>query len=106
MIIRSGENIYPVEIEHRLESHSSVSEAAVIGVDHQDRGQEVKAIVVPEGKINLDADTLREWCSETLADYKVPVIWEWRSTALPRNASGKVVKRALTGDTELSNHQD
>ena len=106
MIIRSGENIYPVEIEHRLESHSSVSEAAVIGVDHQDRGQEVKAIVVPEGEISLDADTLREWCSETLADYKVPVIWEWRSTALPRNASGKVVKRALTGDTELSNHQD
>ena len=106
MIIRSGENIYPVEIEHRLESHSSVSEAAVIGIDHQDRGQEVKAIVVPEGEINLDADTLREWCSETLADYKVPAIWEWRSTALPRNASGKVVKRALTGDTELSNHQD
>ena len=106
MIIRSGENIYPVEIEHRLEAHSSVLEAAVVGVDHQDRGQEVKAIVVLEGEENVDANILREWCSETLADYKIPVIWEWRNTALPRNASGKVVKRALTGDTELSNHQD
>ena len=106
MIIRSGENIYPVEIEHRLEAHSSVLEAAVVGVDHQDRGQEVKAIVVLEGEENVDADILREWCSETLADYKIPVIWEWRNTALPRNASGKVVKRALTGDTELSTHQD
>ena len=47
MILRGGENIYPVEIEHRLEAHPDVAEAAVLGVDHEELGQEVKAVVVP-----------------------------------------------------------
>ncbi len=106
MIIRSGENIYPVEIEHRLEAHPDVSEAAVVGIDHQERGQEVMAIVVSEHERSLNDDDLREWCRETLAEYKVPVVWEWRKDPLPRNASGKVVKRAITGDTELSAYRD
>jgi len=106
MIIRSGENIYPVEIEHRLEAHASVSEAAVVGIDHQDRGQEVKAIVVLESGFDLDSNDLHEWCRETLAEYKIPVFWESRETPLPRNASGKVVKGALTGDQKLSSYKD
>ncbi|MBG01513.1 MAG: hypothetical protein CL470_04505 [Acidimicrobiaceae bacterium] len=106
MIIRSGENIYPVEIEHRLEAHPNVSEAAVVGIDHIERGQEVKAIIVLVNDDDLVPEKMTVWCKETLANYKIPVIWEQRKTPLPRNASGKVVKLVLTGNQELTNHKD
>jgi acyl-CoA synthetase (AMP-forming)/AMP-acid ligase II len=106
MIIRSGENIYPVEIEHRLEAHPNISEASVVGVDHLEMGQEVKAILVLKKDQDLDPDNLTDWCGETLAGYKIPTIWEQRETPLPRNASGKVVKGALTGDRELDGYED
>lgn len=106
MILRSGENVYPVEIEHRLEAHPSVAEAAVIGVDHPDMGQEVKAVVVPAPGAAFEPEVLAEWCAETLASYKVPAHWEERRDPLPRTATGKVVKGVLTGERELSGHQD
>ncbi len=105
MIIRSGENISPLEIEQRLESHPDVAEVAVVGVDDVDHGQEVKAFVVPAADV-FDPDSLTAWCADELAAYKVPSIWERRNDPLPRTASGKVVKAALTGDRELSDHQD
>jgi len=95
LIIRGGENVYPFEIEQRLEAHPSVAEAAVIGVDHEELGQEVKAIVVPEVGAEVDEPTLSKWVSDALAYYKVPSRWEMRSTRLPRNATGKVLKNAL-----------
>ena len=98
MILRSGENIYPVEIEHRLDAHPSVGECAVVGVDHEALGQEVKAIVVPAPGQAVDTDTLRAFVAETLASYKVPSRWEVRDEPLPRNAAGKVLKNVLTGD--------
>jgi len=106
MIIKSGENIYPVEIEHRLESHPDIHEVAILGVDHIQKGQEVKAIVVlaPGGTFNPQAFT--EWCRETLAEYKVPDHWEHRIEPLPRTASGKVIKGGLTGDREVSDYED
>jgi len=97
MILRAAENIYPIEIENRLEVHPAVREAAVIGVDHPELGQEVKAIVVPEPGDSVDPDTLAAWCGETLAPFKVPSHWEIRGEPLPRNAAGKVVKTVLTG---------
>ena len=106
MIIRSGENIYPVEIEHRLEAHPNISEVSVVGVDHLELGQEVKAILVMKKNQNLDPEDLTNWCKETLAGYKIPTIWEHREEPLPRNASGKVVKGVLTGDQELSIYKD
>jgi len=100
MILRAAENIYPVEIEHRLEEHDSVQEAAVVGVDHPELGQEVKAIVVPApGKV-IDSGELARWVGARLAPYKVPAHWEVRSEPLPRNAAGKVLKNVLTGETE------
>jgi acyl-CoA synthetase (AMP-forming)/AMP-acid ligase II len=98
MIIRGGENIYPIELERRLDAHAGVAESAVVGVDHDVLGQEVKAIVVPVGGVTLDVDDLARWVAETLAPYKVPTMWELRSEALPRNASGKVLKTVLLGD--------
>lgn len=101
MILRAAENIYPVEIEHRIDAHPDVAESAVIGVDHEMLGQEVKAIVVPRsGLSKLDTEALASWTGETLAAFKVPSIWEVRSEPLPRNASGKVLKKVLTGEAE------
>ncbi|NNE75212.1 MAG: acyl--CoA ligase [Acidimicrobiales bacterium] len=105
MILRSAENVYPVEIEHRLEAHPDVSEAAVYGVDHAELGQEVKAVVVPSPGHAGDADALiadlETWCAETLARYKVPSLWEVRTEPMPRNATGKVLKGVLAGERTL-----
>ena len=100
MIIRGGENVYPIEVERRLDAHPAVIESAVVGVDHPVLGQEVKAIVVPAATTVLDTDALARWVGETLAPYKVPTQWEVRTDALPRNASGKVLKTVLVGDAE------
>jgi acyl-CoA synthetase (AMP-forming)/AMP-acid ligase II len=100
MILRAAENIYPVEIEHRLEAHDSVREVAVVGVDHPQLGQEVKAIVVPAEGASIDTEVLAAWVGETLAAYKVPSVWEVRTELLPRNATGKVLKNVLTGEAE------
>jgi long-chain acyl-CoA synthetase len=100
LILRAAENIYPVEIEHRLEAHPSVAEAAVVGVDHPELGQEVKAIVVPAEGASPDPRELAAWVGETLAPYKVPAHWEVRSRPLPRNAAGKVLKNVLQGIAE------
>lgn len=100
LILRAAENIYPVEIEHRLESHPSVAEAAVFGVDHPELGQEVKAVVVPRPGVQVDTKALASWVAETLAAYKVPAHWELRCDLLPRNAAGKVLKHVLKGEAE------
>jgi acyl-CoA synthetase (AMP-forming)/AMP-acid ligase II len=98
MILRSGENIYPVEIEHRIDAHPAVAESAVVGVEHELLGQEVKAIVVPVEGTTLDPTELAAWTGEKLASYKVPSQWEVREQPLPRNAAGKVMKNVLTGE--------
>ena len=95
LIFRGGENVYPIEIEHRLEEHPGVAEAAIVGVDHPDLGQEVKAYVVPASGSVVTDDELAAWVGEALAYYKVPSVWEIRTEALPRTATGKVVKSAL-----------
>jgi long-chain acyl-CoA synthetase len=102
LIFRGGENVYPVEIEHRLEEHPDVLEAAVVGVDHAELGQEVKAYVVPIDDRDPDPRDLAAWCSETLAYYKVPVHWEVRREPLPRTATGKIVKAALDDASQLT----
>jgi acyl-CoA synthetase (AMP-forming)/AMP-acid ligase II len=101
LVLRGGENVYPVEVEHCLETHPAVREAAVVGVDHAELGQEVKAFVVVDpaalrgGEAPL-AETLRAWTAERLAYFKVPAHWELRTEPLPRNATGKILKRVLT----------
>jgi len=98
LILRAAENIYPVEIEQRLEAHPSVAEAAVVGVDHAELGQEVKAFVVPEVGAEIDPAQLASWVGEALAPFKVPAHWEVRAEPMPRNAAGKVLKHVLTGE--------
>lgn len=95
LIFRGGENVYPVEIEHRLEEHPGVLEAAIVGVDHPELGQEVKAYVVPVPGASPTAEELGTWCGEALAYYKVPTHWDIRTEPLPRTATGKIVKASL-----------
>lgn len=97
MIIRGGENIYPAEIENRIEQHPDVAEVAVHGVDDRELGQRVKAVVVPNGGASLSEEAIRDFCAEALAYFKVPELVEIRSDPLPRNATGKVMKHVLEG---------
>ena len=101
LILRGGENVYPIEIENRLEAHPGVAEVAVIPVDHEALGHEVKAVVVPLPGVDLDPDELAAFCGETLAYFKVPSVWQIRNEPLPRNATGKVVKAVLMNDADL-----
>jgi acyl-CoA synthetase (AMP-forming)/AMP-acid ligase II len=94
-IIRGGENVYPVEVEQVLERHPSVREAAVIGVPDRRWGEVVKAVVVPAGSMDdVDLEALRLHARDHLAGFKVPTVWEVVED-LPRNASGKLLRREL-----------
>ena len=95
LILRGSENIYPAEIENRLLAHPEVAEAAVVGVEHEEFGQEVKGIVVSRPNATFSPKDLAGWVGETLAYYKVPTHWEIRTDPLPRNAVGKVMKHLL-----------
>ncbi|MCA9932294.1 MAG: long-chain fatty acid--CoA ligase [Ardenticatenaceae bacterium] len=94
MIIRGGYNVYPREIEETLMAHPEVSLAAVIGVPHDEYGQEIKAFVVPKEGTNPDPAALVAWSKENMAAYKYPRIIEVRDT-LPMTATGKILKTEL-----------
>lgn len=94
MIIRGGENIYPVEVEETLFEIPQVLEAAVIGVPHAVYGEVPKAYVVRKEGENLEEQEVLAFCRERLAAYKIPADVEFLQ-ALPRNASGKVLKTVL-----------
>ena len=100
LIIRGGENIYPFEIEHRLDEHDEVLEAAVYGVDDPIHGQLVKVVVVVAPGSALTEDDVRAFCAQTLASYKVPEQVEISTEPLPRTANGKVMKQVLAGVAE------
>lgn len=95
LILRGAENVYPPEIETRLAMHEAVVEAAVVGAPHPELGQEVKAFIVFAPGKTADFDVLARFVGETLAYFKVPSKWEALPGALPRNASGKVMKWLL-----------
>lgn len=94
MIIASGFNIYPREVEEVLFQHSKVQEAAVVGVPHEYRGETVKAFVVlKEGETATEQEII-DFCKDRLAKYKVPKLVEFR-TELPKSMIGKVLRRVL-----------
>jgi len=99
MIIRGGENIFPIEVENCLESHPGVEEAAVYGIDDPTYGQIVHAVVVARQGVTLDLAALEQHCGPRIARHKVPAQFEIVSNPLPRNATGKVLKAVLAGRT-------
>nr|WP_253273066.1 hypothetical protein [Halomonas sp. PR-M31] len=103
MIIVSGFNVYPNEVEDVVVAHPEVIEAAAVGVPDETNGETIKLFVVARSQ-NLDAETLRAWCRKELAAYKVPKLIEFRDE-LPKTNVGKVLRRELRddkGETTLS----
>lgn len=94
MIIVSGYNVYPREVEEALAKHPAVLEGAAIGVPHPIKGEEVKAFVVLRPGQTATADDLIAFCREQLAPFKVPKAIEFRE-ALPKTLIGKVLRRQL-----------
>jgi long-chain acyl-CoA synthetase len=94
MIIRGGYNVYPREIEEVLYEHPAVSEAAVIGIPDDSKGEEVGAAVVLKEGEEVDADELRDYVKERVANYKYPRKI-WFPDELPKGPTGKILKREI-----------
>jgi len=96
MIITGGENVYGAEVEDVLIRYPGVVEAAVFGVDDEEWGQAVHAVLVSEDP--LDAQAVRGFCRDFLANYKVPKEIRVQREPLPKSGAGKVLKRQLRQD--------
>ncbi len=95
VIIRSGFNVYPREVETRLEAHPAVREAAVVGLANELLGEAICACIVPvEGAI-VTGQEIVDWCRETLADYKIPDLVRFLD-AFPRTGTGKIRRVELS----------
>jgi long-chain acyl-CoA synthetase len=94
MIVSGGENIYPAEVEAVLSAHPAVQEVAVFGVPDQRWGESPMAVVVLNTDATASPEGLIEFVRARLARYKAPRSIEFVAS-LPRNASGKVLKREL-----------
>lgn len=94
LIVSGAENIYPAEIENVLYDHPSIAEVAVIGVPHARWGESPKAIVVLRPGMSADSAEIIEFARTRVARYKCPTSIDFVD-ALPRNASGKVLKKVL-----------
>jgi fatty-acyl-CoA synthase len=94
MIVSGGENVFPREVEDLLSDHGAVAEAAVIGIEDEDFGQRLKAFVVLSDGQDAGEDEIKKHVKSNLAGYKVPKEVEFLDE-LPRNATGKVLKREL-----------
>ena len=105
MIVSGGENVFPREVEDLLTNHEKIDEAAIIGVDDKDFGQRLKAFVVTSKGASLKEDDVKAYVKSNLARYKVPRDVEFLDE-LPRNATGKVLKRELVEREEEAAEKD
>ena len=95
LIIVSGFNVFPAEVERVLNAHPGVVESGVVGVAHPHTGESVKAFVVAEPGRVLEEDDLIEWCATELARYKCPTKIDVVDE-IPRGLGGKIIRRELT----------
>ncbi len=98
MVIRGGFNVYPREIEEVLLTHPAISLVAVIGVPHEQYGEEVKAVIVLKEGAHATSAEIIAWSKEEMAAYKYPRIVDIRD-ALPMSATGKILKKELKAET-------
>lgn len=101
MILSSGYNVYPRDIEELLFQHPEIREAAAVGIPHPKRGEAIKVYVVLKNGATTTAAELMQYCRENLAKYKHPEAIEFRNE-LPKNNIGKVLKRKLR---HLASHE-
>jgi long-chain acyl-CoA synthetase len=106
MVLRAGENIYCAEVEGAVYEFPGVGEAAVFGVPHERLGEEVALAIVPTPGERIDQDALVAHLRQHLAAFKIPTIIQVRDERLPRNASGKILKRELREATSAAATSD
>jgi fatty-acyl-CoA synthase len=94
MIVSGGENVFPREVEDLLADHGDIEEVAVVGVEDEQFGQRLRAFVVPRDGAELTQEAVQAYVKQNLARFKIPrdVVFVHE---LPRNATGKVLKREL-----------
>ena len=105
MIIASGFNIYPREIEEVLYEHNAVLECVVAGIPDAYRGETVKAYIVLREGASVSEEELDKFCREQLASFKVPRHYEFR-TELPKTAVGKILRRTLIAEEKKKQEKD
>jgi long-chain acyl-CoA synthetase len=94
LVIVNGFNVYPREVEQVLLSIEGVTEAAVVGQRDEDAGEVVKAVLVTDPAAGVDEETVRAYCAQRLARFKVPAVITFVD-ALPRTPTGKIARRQL-----------
>jgi long-chain acyl-CoA synthetase len=99
LIISSGFNVYPSQIEEVLEKHPKIKEAAVIGAPDRIKGQVIVAVIVLREGMQGDKEEFLNYCKENMPDYRVPKTILFRD-AIPRNPAGKILKRVLKRDVQ------
>lgn len=104
VIIAGGFKVYPREVEEVLYEHPDVLEAAVIGIPDDYRGETVKAFLVTKSGSQISEEELDSFCRKRLSAYKVPRLYEFRTT-LPKTFVGKILRRNLA-EEEKENRQD
>ncbi len=95
MVLRAGENVYCAEVEAAIYEHPAVYEVAVYGLPHDRLGEEVGATIYPKDGCELAVDEIQQHVRERLAGFKVPTVIAFAGGPLPRNASGKILKREI-----------
>jgi acyl-CoA synthetase (AMP-forming)/AMP-acid ligase II len=95
MVIRGGENVYCSEVETIIYNHDAIAEAAVFGIPEERLGEEVAAVLVLRPGASLTEEELRTFLSSSLAKHKIPTKVWFRTEPIPRNATGKFLKREL-----------
>jgi long-chain acyl-CoA synthetase len=104
LIITSGYNVVPREVEEVLYMNPKVMEACVVGIPNQQRGEVVKAFIVLKPGMEATVSEIRTFCKEYLTQYKVPKFVEFRQE-LPKSQIGKVLRRVLV-EEEVAKQQD
>jgi long-chain acyl-CoA synthetase len=99
LIIRGGYNVYPREVEETLYEHPAVAEAAVVGMEHSDLGEEIGAAVALKAGESADPDELRDFVKDRMAAYKYPRK-VWIVDALPKGPTGKILRREVSAPKE------
>ena len=104
MVIRAGENVYCAEVESAIYEHPGVYEAAVFGVPDDRLGEEVACVINPRPESRLDADDLRAFLTGKVSVFKIPSRIAFSEYRLPRNPSGKILKRELRDTYFTASH--
>ncbi len=99
LIISSGFNVYPSQIEEVLEKHPKVKDVAVVGVPDRIKGQSILAMIVPKEGIQANKEEFIDYCKEKMPDHRVPKTILLRNT-IPRDPAGKVLKRVLRQEAQ------